>query len=70
MEEMTERLEDKRGQMKKEICSKPTPEPELSQLLFYQRGQKELIRVPISLVCLLIHIFNGLCTYYPVLPTK
>jgi len=35
MEEMTERLEDKRGQMKKEICSKPTPEPELSQLLFY-----------------------------------
>ena len=43
-------------------CSEPTPEPELSQLLSYQRGQRELIRVPISLVCLLIHISNGLCT--------
>ena len=51
-------------------CSEPTPEPELSQLLFYQCGQRELIRVPISLVCLLIHISNGLCTYYPALPTK
>ena len=51
-------------------CSEPTPEPELSQLLFYQRGQRELVRVPISLVCLVIHISNGLCTYYPALLTK
>ena len=43
------------------ICSEPTPEPELSQLLSYQRRQRELVRVSISLVCLLIHISNGLC---------
>ena len=50
--------------------SKPTPEPELSQLLSYQHRQKELVRVSISLVCLLIHISNSLCTYYSALPTK
>jgi len=43
-------------------CSEPTPELELSQLLSYRRGQRELVRVPISLGCLLIHISNGLCT--------
>jgi len=51
-------------------CSKPIPEPELSQLLSYQRGQREFIRVPILLVCLLLYISNGLCTYYSMLPTK
>jgi len=53
-----------------EECGEPTPEPELSQLLFYQHEQRELIRVSISLVCLLIHISNDLYTYYPMLPTK
>ena len=52
------------------FCGEPTPEPELSQLLFYQHGQRELVRVPTLLVCLLIHISNGLCTYYPALLTK
>jgi len=52
------------GNVKSErMCSEPTPEPELSQLLFYRCGQRDLVRVPISLVCLLIHISNGLCTY-------
>jgi len=39
--------------------------PELSQLLFISIRQRELVRVPTSLVYLLIHATTGLCTLFP-----
>jgi len=38
---------------------------ELSQLLFISVRQRELIRVPTSLVYLLIYTTTGLCTLFP-----
>jgi len=53
--------------MMSNICQKCQLQVGIKPLLFISVRQRELIRVPTSLVYLLIHATTGLCTLFPCL---